>query len=139
MPEILDIRPGAYVLDTHALLAYLQGEAGKEIVLALIERAAVDVTLNLSLINFGEIAYIIEREKGTEQATQMLADVRRLPLILREITEARVLAASQIKAHHVVSYADAFAIALAQELNATLVTGDPEIWAKPELVSLLWV
>ena len=139
MPEILDIRPGVYVLDTHALLAYLQGEVGKEIVLALIERAAVDVTLNLSLINFGEIAYIIEREKGTEQATQMLADIRRLPLILREVTEARVLAASQIKAHHAVSYADAFAIALAQELNATLVTGNPEIWAKPELVSLLWV
>lgn len=136
MPEI---QPGVYVLDTHALFAFLQKEAGAELVAALIERAAVDVTLHLSLINFGEIAYIAERERGSEQAAQILTDIRRMPLTLHDASEARVLAAAHIKAHHAVSYADAFAMALAQELNATLVTGDPEIRAVQSLVPTLWV
>jgi predicted nucleic acid-binding protein len=99
----------------------------------------MDVTLHLSLINFGEIAYIAERERGPEQAAQILADVRRLPIALYEPTETRVLAAAHIKAQHAVSYADAFALALAQELNGTVVTGDPEIRAAHGLVSVLWV
>lgn len=139
MPTVLEIQPGAYVLDTHAIFAFLQKEAGEELVARLIERTAMDVTLNLSIINFGEIAYITEREQGEEKSAQILADVRRLPLVLCEVTEARVLAAARIKARHAVSYADAFAITLAQELGATLVSGDPEITAVPELVPLLWL
>lgn len=139
MPAVPDIAPGSYVLDTHALLALVQDEPGADLVSALIERAAADATLNLSLINFGEIAYILEREQGTARATELLETIRQLPVTLYEVTEARILAAAHIKAHHRVSYADAFAIALAQELNATLVTGDPEIHATSGLVPLLWL
>jgi ribonuclease VapC len=103
----------------------------------LIERAATDVTLYLSIINFGEIAYITERETGAHKSAEILADVRRLPLVLCEAAEPRVLAAAHIKAQHAVSYADAFAIALAQEMKATLVTGDPEILAVSEIIPLL--
>jgi len=139
MPTTPDIHPGPYVLDTHALFAFLQRETGENLVAALIERAAVDVTLYLSLVNFGEMAYITERERGARQSAQMLEDVRRLPLVLCEVTEARVLAAARVKAHHAVSYADAFAVALAQELGAILVSGDPEIRALRGLVPVLWV
>lgn len=125
MPDAPDIPSGSYVLDTHALFAFLQVEAGEALVAGLIERTATDVVLYLSLINFGEIAYITEREEGVEKSAEILADIRRLPLVLCEVTEPRVLAAARIKAGHAVSYADAFAIALAQELKATLVTGDP--------------
>ena len=37
------------------------------------------------------------------------------------------------------SYADAFAIALAQELNATIVTGDPEFRSVEKIVDILWL
>jgi predicted nucleic acid-binding protein len=39
---------------------------------------------------------------------------------------ATVLAAAHVKARYSVSYADAFAVATAQEYHATVVTGDPE-------------
>ena len=138
MPELPEIAPGAYVLDTHALFALLQDEPGRELIAALIERAAADVTLHLSVINFGELAYISERERCPEQSARLLDDVRRLPLELCEATEERVLAAAHLKAHHPISYADAFAVALAQELNAAIVTGDPEIKALRDLAPLLW-
>ncbi len=139
MPPLPDIQPGAYVLDTHALFALLQREPGEELVAKLVERTAVDVSLHLSLISFGEIAYITERERGHAQSTQILGDVRRLPITLHAITEARVLAAAHIKARHPVSYADAFTIALAQELVASIVSGDPEIQAIHGVAPVLWV
>jgi ribonuclease VapC len=138
MPDLPEIAPGAYVLDTHAVFAFLQNEPGQELVAALIERSATDVTLHLSLINLGELAYISERERGAEQSAQLLADIRRLPVELCDVTEARVLAAAHLKARHPLSYADAFAAALAQELNATLVSGDPELLSLQNGVTVLW-
>lgn len=137
MPDTPDIQPGPYVLDAHAIFAFLQNEPGEPVVSELIERAATDVTLYLSLINLGEIVYITERETDAQKSAEILADVRRLPLVLCEATEPRVLAAAHIKAQHAVSYADAFAIALAQEMKATLVTGDPEILAVAQIIPLL--
>jgi predicted nucleic acid-binding protein len=38
------------------------------------------------------------------------------------VERSRTLAAAHVKAHHSVSYADAFAIALAQEMQPQIVT-----------------
>jgi predicted nucleic acid-binding protein len=128
-----------YVLDSYALLAYFGDEDGADIVADLIKRTTEDVSLFLSLINFGEVAYITEREKGTQQAVELLEDIRRLPIILSRIDEERVLAAAHLKAYHPVSYADAFAIALAQEFSAAVVTGDPEFKRVESVVPVLWL
>jgi predicted nucleic acid-binding protein len=128
-----------YVLDSYALFAYFHEEAGADIVTDLIEGATEDVHLFLSLINFGEVAYITERERGMQQAVELLEDIRRLPITLSGIDEARILAAAHIKAHHPVSYADAFAIALAQEFGAAVVTGDPEFKKVESVVPVLWL
>jgi PIN domain. len=93
----------------------------------------------MSLINFGEIAYIAERERGTQQAKAILQDIRWLPILLGGVNEQRVLAAAYIKAHYPLSYDDAFAVALAQELDATVVTGDPEFKTVESLVPVLWL
>lgn len=128
-----------YVLDSYALFAYFGDEEGADIVADLIKRTAEDVSLFLSLINFGEVAYITEREKGTQQAVELLEDIRRLPITLSRIDEERVLAAAHIKADYPVSYADAFAIALAQEFGASVVTGDPEFKKVESVVPVLWL
>ena len=47
--------------------------------------------------------------------------------------------AEQVKAHHAVSYADAFAIALAQEKEAPVITGDPEFEKVEYLVKVIWL
>ena len=69
----------------------------------------------------------------------MLEDIRRLPITLCGFDEKRVIAAAHVKARHPVSYADAFAVALAQELKAVVVTGDPEFKKVEPLVSVLWL
>ena len=44
-----------------------------------------------------------------------------------------------IKAGHALSYADAFAAALARSLNAVLITGDPEFRSVESLVRVEWL
>jgi len=48
------------------------------------------------------------------------------PIGLIDVTTERVLAAARVKAHHSVSYADAFVAAAAIEHSATIITGDSE-------------
>ena len=48
---------------------------------------------------------------------------------------------AHIKAHYPVSYADAFAVALAQEMDGPVVTGDPEFKRVEDegLISVVWL
>ncbi len=129
-----------YVLDSYALIAHYDNEEGADIVSDLLSRGARrDVELYLSIVNLGELVYTSERDKGPEQANSRLEDTRRLPITLAGVNEPRVLAAAHIKARYRVSYADAFAIALAQELPATIVTGDPEFANVEKIVAVLWL
>lgn len=50
-----------------------------------------------------------------------------------------VIAAAWIKARYPISCADAFAVATATKLEATVVTGDPEFQAVSELVPVDWI
>jgi predicted nucleic acid-binding protein len=121
-------------------MAYLGDEAGAEQVKALLKQAQGDKALiYLSLINMGEVAYIIERRYGSERLQEILAILAQLPITTIEASFEQVLAAAHVKAHHAVSYADAFAIALAQEKGAPVVTGDPEFEKVEHLVQVVWL
>ncbi|KYH30817.1 type II toxin-antitoxin system VapC family toxin [Neomoorella mulderi] len=124
-----------YVLDSYALLCYLKDEHGAEIVKELLYEAK-DGTVNLYLswINLGETYYIIQREKGKELAAAAVDLIMAWPVRLSEPSAKQVLAAGDIKAKYPISYADAFAVSLARELNAYLVSGDPEFDVLPEEV-----
>lgn len=128
-----------FVLDSFAVIAYFEDEPGAEIVDNLIRRVPQSASLFLSVINFGEIAYEAERERGDAELHKRLAQVRALPIALVGVDEKTVLAAAHIKANYVVSYADAFAIALAQGLNATIVTGDSEFQSVEKIIPILWL
>ncbi len=128
-----------FVLDTFALLVYFDKEEGVAIVKDLLSVADAETQLYLSIINLGEFIYASEREHGLDQANSRLEDTRRLPITLAGVNERRVLAAAHIKANHAVSYADAFAIALGQELGTTIVTGDPEFTRVAKIVDILWL
>ncbi len=129
-----------YVLDSYALLAYFNSEEGDDVVKELLNTALDgEVTLYLSLINLGEIYYLIRRRRGMEKAQETLETLRSLPVTLCNVSEARVLAAADFKAEYPISYADAFAAALAQELGATLVTGDPEFKKLEPVFTISWL
>jgi ribonuclease VapC len=129
-----------YVLDSFALLAYIQREPGGAAVKTILQEAATGQSaLFISLINLGEVLYQFERRQGQGQLPTLLALLDELPLTLVEVTRARVYAAAHLKAHYAVAYGDTFAVALAQELDATVVTGDPEFRKLGDVVRVKWL
>ncbi|HRA55618.1 MAG TPA: type II toxin-antitoxin system VapC family toxin [Thermoflexales bacterium] len=129
-----------YVLDSFALLAHLGDEAGAARVRAVLKAASLGrAQVFVSAINLGELVYITERERGLVQAQMALNAVEQLPIQILEATRERVLAAAHIKASHASSYADAFVVAAAQEMGATILTGDPEFRTVEGPVSVEWL
>jgi predicted nucleic acid-binding protein len=129
-----------YVLDSFALLSFLQGEGGMLRIKALLKAAKHDICrVYLSWINLGEVMYITERGKGLRQARQTLARIQALPVEMLEVTSQAVLDAAHIKATRRLSYADAFAAVAALNQNATLLTGDPEFASIETTVKIEWL
>ena len=55
---------------------------------------------------------------------------------IHQISQDDVIKTAQCKIKHPISYADAFAAATASMLEATLVTGDPEMIALVDLIDV---
>ncbi len=129
-----------YVLDSYALLAYLKDEKGAEQVQRLLAEAERGPTQTLmSVVNLGEVLYITERHHGLEEAQRTAGLVEQLPLEVIDVGQALTFRAAHVKADHPISYADAFAVALAEEVGATVVTGDPEFAHVEHLVPVQWI
>lgn len=129
-----------FALDSFALLAYLNGEPGQERIVDLLTQAqAGKCRLLLCTINFGEILYTVERRRGLSKAQQTQALIESLPIEEVPADRSLVLDAAHIKASHPISYADAFATALAARESATVLTGDPEFENVKELVTVEWL
>jgi ribonuclease VapC len=132
-------RRGGFVLDSHALLAYFEGEASGALVRTLIQEAEHRrVRLYVSLINWGEVFYIVRREKGEVAAHEVIARLDVLPITLRSVDRRLVQAAATLKAAHPIAYADAFAAATANLLDVPVVTGDPEFRRLQPETKVVW-
>jgi predicted nucleic acid-binding protein len=130
----------AFLLDSYALLAYLNDEPGKERVQEILDLAKNHrCSLAMSLINLGEVLYISERARGLPAAQTVQALVESLPLELLEVSRDLILDAAHIKANHLISYADAFAVASAIRESAIILTGDPEYHSIEDLVKVEWL
>lgn len=129
------------LLDSYALLAYLNKEDGFEKVrkvLANSQKTSFPVLMNE--LNVGETYYILYRKRGHEQAEYFLDVVLPgLPISMISNDFSAVLAASKIKARHPLSFADCFAVATARRENAAILTGDPEFEQVEELVKIDWL
>jgi predicted nucleic acid-binding protein len=134
------VKKPRYVLDSYALLAYLRAELGGDEVRSLLGEAQKgQAEVYLSLINLGEVVYIVERRRGETVADEVVKKVHSLPILITDVDEERVLGAAHIKANQAISYADAFVAALAKELDAPVVTGDPEFEKVEPMVQVFWL
>jgi predicted nucleic acid-binding protein len=121
-------------------MAMLNKEPGAMRVKELLQAAENDdVTLSMSLINLGELAYIGERRWGSKRAQSMLAYLEKTSIQMVEASKERIFAAAYIKAHHRLSYADAFAAALAQEIDGILLTSDLEFRSLGDQIRIEWL
>ena len=131
-----------HVLDAYALLLFLQKEPGWETVRELLRDAAArQRPIVMSAINIGEVYYRLWRTQGEQQAKGFSLHVLPTLPITRAVPDYEgILRAAQVKARNRrVSYADCFCAALAIELGATVVTGDPEFKAFEPDLKVLWL
>jgi len=129
-----------YLLDSFALLAYLNNEPGKARVQAILADAEKQqCQVLMCMVSLGEVLYQAERLRGFYAAQRTLALVESLPIGLLDAMRELVLDAAHIKANHPLSYADAFAVAAAQKQNAIILTGDPEFETVKSIVSVEWL
>ncbi|MCJ7434901.1 MAG: type II toxin-antitoxin system VapC family toxin [Anaerolineales bacterium] len=129
-----------FVLDSFALLAYLNDEPGRarvKEVLRLAEQGLCRVLL--CMINFGEVLYTTERRRGLATAQSVQSLIESMPISILDTTRNLVLDAAHIKANHALSYADAFAVAAALRESAIILTGDPEFASVESIVTVEWL
>lgn len=126
------------MLDSWVLIALLNQEqpASSEVEKLLQTAADGNAFLALSAINLGEIYYIVGRNFGSDAAADFLRNIKQMPIQFLPADETRILAAARLKMAHAISYADAFAVAAAIELKATLLTGDPELFKLSHTVEI---
>lgn len=128
------------LLDSYAILAYLQKEDNYQKVVELMSSDPKDGFLIMNEINVGEAYYIIARERGTELADYFLETILpSLPVRLIPNSLGNVIEAAKIKSRYPISYADSFVVATAVREKAVIVTGDPDFKKVKDLVEVDWL
>ncbi len=128
------------VLDSYALIAYLNKEEGYGTVSEIFEKCVdSDEHAFMCVVNIGEVYYHALRVGGEQKAKLALEIIKALPI---EIVEANInltLQAAEYKAFHKMSYADAYAAALAKIKKASLITGDKEFKSLENEIKIVWI
>jgi ribonuclease VapC len=132
--------PAAPVLDSFALLAFLRGEPGEDVVAALLEKAGHrDAPVRMTEVNYAEVKYTVIRKDGAARWHEIERELPALPIEFHPATRALADLAADLKARHRLSLADAFAAALAKEQKAELITGDPEFKPLEKELKIRWL
>jgi len=130
----------AKVLDSWALLCYLEQEPGFEKIIQVFEEAVNDSQpLLMTVVNWGEVYYQVARRYGDNRAREIERLIDSFPIILVDIDRNLTREAARLKATKKMAYADCFAAALAAYRKAELYTGDPEFRSVEKEIRILWL
>ncbi|WP_456421888.1 PIN domain-containing protein [Thermococcus sp.] len=128
------------VLDSYAILSYINDEPAAEKVQEYLDLGKKGkVKLYMNVVNMGEVYYVLSRRKDLEVANIAMALLKKEPIKFIIADERLALIAGRIKAFHKLSYADAFAVATAIDLDAVLLTGDDEFRSVEDRVKIEWL
>lgn len=130
------------VLDSWTLMALFNDEPSADEVEKLLQKASAGThKLLMCIVNWGEIYYSVMRGASQEIAEQKAKEIAAVPIELVPVDADLHLArqAAIYKATHRMSYADAFAGALAKIRKAELVTGDLEFKALEKEIKIAWL
>jgi predicted nucleic acid-binding protein len=117
-----------HCLDSWAVLAWLDGE---EPAAKIVQGAIEGERPAISWINLVEVQYRTTRDHGRQEADAVLAELR--PLVNEDLPGISAMReVARLKAENPIALADCFAVALAAEESAVLLTGDPEIIDRAE-------
>src|SRR3989304_7427902 len=129
-----------YILDSYALIAYFEGEKGAETVAGIFKDALADkAEVFVCVVNWGEMYHIALREGGEDRAELYKSTLAKYPITIIEANKELTLHAARYKAFHRISYADAYATALAKLRKAGLVTDDKEFKPLEKEITVHWI
>ena len=129
-----------YVLDSYAIIAYFEDEAGADRMAQILRQLVQGKAKGyMSVVNWGEVYYNTMREGGVAQAEKVILQLDKFPIQFVEANRDLTYEAAKLKGKYKIAYADCFAVALSVKLNATLVTGDPEFKKVKERISFQWI
>ena len=127
----------AYVLDTSAILTILNGEAGLDTVLTLLEKGSLGQDeFYLPFMALMELEYLLLRSIKPEEAITILVQVQAWPVQIPESSETWRHQAAVVISQTPLSVADAWIAALALMNDAVLVHKDPEYEGVPNLQTI---
>jgi predicted nucleic acid-binding protein len=92
----------------------------------------------MSAINAGEVYYFLRKIHSERLAESWRKSSRTLPISIEVPSGDEIWGAALLKGQYPISYADAFAAALAQKHRCSLITGDPEFRTVHDL-QLEWI
>ena len=133
-------RTKGIVLDAWSVMAYFQDEpAGKTVADIIADAHENGSSVLMTVANAGEVWYILAREVSEIEAEASIADLLSIGVKLVDIDWELTRIAAKFKARGRMSYADAFAAALAKQQKYELVTGDQEFKIIDGEVKIRWL
>jgi predicted nucleic acid-binding protein len=128
------------VLDSWALLCYLEQESGCDKIIELFDKAVESSKpLLMCIVNWGEVYYQVMRRFGEQKTQEIEQLIQTLPITLIEANKELTREAARIEATKRMAYADCFAVALARLKKAELYTGDPEFKVVEKDIKVMWL
>lgn len=124
-----------YILDTSALLTYIEDEKGSDVIDEILIRAEKgEIRIYIAFVSLTEVYYITMQEKGESEALRRVNLIQSLSLTVEESNEDLNLKAGSLKAANRISLADAYIAALCQQHDGILVHKDPEFESLSQLI-----
>lgn len=133
-------KPKAIVLDSWAVIAYLEDEDAAAKVADLIADAHEEqISLLMTVVNAGEVWYIVARQTSAADADASIKQLRDLGIEFVDADWGLAKDAGYFKSKNKMSFADGFAAALAKQRKAHLATGDPEFRQIEKEIAISWL
>ena len=133
-------KPRAIVLDSWAVIAYLEDEDAAAKVADIIADAHDEqIPLLMTVVNAGEVWYIVARQTSAADADGSIKQLRDLGIQFVDADWGLAKDAGYFKSKNKMSFADAFAAALAKQRKAHLATGDPEFRQIEKEITISWL
>ena len=127
-----------FVLDTSALITFLQNEDGADRIDQILHAARLNkCTIVISFISLTELYYILWQEQNESAAKETVALVKALPLAVVHSDERLALMAGRIKATFRLSLADALIASTAILVKGILIHKDPEFIPLEKILNAL--
>jgi ribonuclease VapC len=93
----------------------------------------------MSVVNWGEVFYVVLRSYDRDQADLIITTIDRLPIEIEPVDRDLAYQAALFKAGGGLAYADCFAGALTAREDAELLTDDPEFRRIEDQIRVRWL